>query len=337
MNAPWLVWDHPEPLGSYQGIRYVDLTLLPTPQAPTHATLIVHMLEGWSNAYTNASFSIVDGEGRPVTFNVAAQSIPAKTVTINLTPLDDQIRSHSDVVITLLQGGGPNIDAFFANAAFVFTIDCERGDCRPLVEKPPRRLAERPAIDLLTKDYNGFVALLSEWARVRNPAMGDLAAAALERVILELLAYQGDMLSYFQDRVANEAFVDTASQRHALRQHATLLGTHLFDGTAGETWLAFQASSDGYVPAGVQVTPIPGPENAEVVFYLAERTRVLAAHSELPFAAWPGAAAAVIPAGASEVLLWGRVENLRPDQPIAFVQTGAGGVVSFLRWSLLSR
>jgi hypothetical protein len=327
VTAPWLVWDNPEALAAFQGIRYVSLTLLPTPQAPTHAELVLHLLDTWTPLFTPASLSIVDGEGRAVPFTLVPQS--GATITLDLQPLPDQFHAHAGVAVTLLDGGDKRLDAFFASSTFLLTIDCERGDCRPLLERPPRVRKERPAVDLLTKDYAGFVAMLSDWARVKNPAMADLAPAALERVLLELLAHQGDMQSYLQDRVANEAFVDTASQRHALRQHATLLGTHLFDGSAAETWLAFTASTDGYVPKDIEVTTAEGLTDADVVFFVASRTRVLQGHSLLKLAAWPGANTAVVPAGASEVLLWGAVENLRPRQRLAFVQGLVSGVVPF--------
>ena len=74
---------------------------------------------------------------------------------------------------------------------------------------------------------------------VRNPRIVDLSPAAFERLMLDLLAWAGDMHSYYQDRVANEAFIETASQRYSLRQHAVLLGTTLDDGHAPSTVLSF--------------------------------------------------------------------------------------------------
>ena len=103
---------------------------------------------------------------------------------------------------------------------------------RPRRAAPP---AQPPAVDLLTKDFNGFVTLLADWVKVRNPHVADLSGASFERVLLDLLAWAGDMLSYYQDRVANEAFVETAGQRFSLRQHAVLLGSRLDDGHAPTT------------------------------------------------------------------------------------------------------
>ena len=328
MSSPWLAWTTPEEDPSFQGIEYLELTLLPTPEAPTSATLVVHLQQPWATSFTAESLTITGGRRdafTPADWSIASQDPVAQTLTIDLHRIGDA----SEHTVTLLDGAGPPVHPFFASSRFVFVIDCERGDCRPLAEAPPKVVKQRPAVDLLTKDYAGFVTMLADWVRVKNPHWADLAPASLERVLVELLSHHGDMLSYYQDRVANEAFIDTASQRYSLRQHATLLGTKLFDGTAAETVLAFQATSDGYVPEGIEVTIPEGVGDAEVVFYVAARARVLATHGDLALAAWPGALDATVPAGASEVLLWGKVKNLLPGQQLAVVQGAFTGVVPF--------
>ncbi|AGP41498.1 baseplate J/gp47 family protein [Sorangium cellulosum] len=326
MSAPWLVWSEPEAQAGLQGIDYVELALLPTPEAPVEADLILHLQEAWPGSFTEKSLSLTGG--RRVTdlaFSLVAEDPVARTVTLKIHGIGDA----SDYTVTLLDGAGLPVHPFFASSVFVFTVDCERGDCRPLAEEAPRPPRQRPAIDLSTKDYAGFMALLAGWVRVKNPHWADLASASLERVLVELLAHHGDLLSYYQDRVAAEAFLDTASQRYSLRQHATLLGTQLFDGTAAETVLAFSSAGDGYIPEGVEVTTPEGIGDAEVTFYLTERTRALAAHNHLPLAAWPGAAGASVPAGATELLLWGEVRGLLPGQKIAIVQGAFFGLVPF--------
>ena len=43
-------------------------------------------------------------------------------------------------------------------------------------------------------------------------------------VLLELFAHMGDILSYYQDRVANESFLGTAQERRSIIQHLRLIG-----------------------------------------------------------------------------------------------------------------
>ncbi|NOK36366.1 hypothetical protein HMI49_24475 [Corallococcus exercitus] len=322
MTSPWLQWSGRHGTALFQGIDYLELKLLPDEQAPTSATLVVHLQRTWvAPQFSEKSFAISGGlRITDLGFTYVGEDGAQKTVTLVLSKVGDA----SEYTLTLLSAGdgpsSPRVHPFFGSATFDFTLSCERGDCRPLAEKPPKAMQPRPAVDLLTKDFAGFVQMFGDWVRVKNPAWADLSPAALERVLVELLAHHGDFLSYYQDRVANEAFVDTASQRYSLRQHAEILGTRLFDGTAAETLLCFQAQSDGYLPVGVEITTPAGASGAEVVFWLTERARVLAAHNVLPIAAWPGAEDAIIPAGSSEVLLWGTVENLYVGQTLAFVQ-----------------
>jgi hypothetical protein len=237
---------------------------------------------------------------------------------------------HSPYTIRLLNGGSDPLHPFFAEAQFGFFIECETGDCRPRELLAPAAPPRPPAIDARNKDFNGFMRILSEWVRVSNADWADLAPASLERLLLELLAHHGDLLSYYQDRVANEAFLFTASQRHSLRQHATLLGYPVFDGAAARTTLAFETTNPGFVPAGLAVQNRRLHGERPVVFSVRERTRVEPANNSAALipAAWPGAAAAAVPAGASHLLLWGQGYSLLPGMPFAFTQGGFWQVVT---------
>ncbi len=326
MSSRFLVWEQAEADSDFQGIDYLELNLLPTPEAPTSAQLIVHLQQNsWTGTFTSASFTLSGGKRvQSLTMTLASENPVLGTVRLDI----DGVGDPSPYTLTMNDGAGMPIHPFFSSASFTFSIDCERGDCRPLAERAPRLPREQPAIDLLTKDYTGFLNLSSEWIKVKNPHWADLAPASLERVLVELLSHHGDMLSYFQDRVANEAFIEDASQRYSLRQHGTLLGTSLFDGTAAETVLSFTSATSGYVPEGVEVTTAEGANDAKVIFYVTERARVIPEHSALPLAAWPAAVTATLPVGATEVLLLGSVADLLVGQRLAFVQGELGGPAS---------
>src|SRR5262249_804483 len=53
---------------------------------------------------------------------------------------------------------------------------------------------------------------------------------------IELLAYYGDRLSYFQDAVGNEAYLDTVRQRISARRHARLIDYRMHDGRNAWTY-----------------------------------------------------------------------------------------------------
>src|SRR6185295_7196447 len=56
--------------------------------------------------------------------------------------------------------------------------------------------------------------------------------------------YVGDYLSYYQDAVATEAYLETARQRISVRRHAQLVDYHLHEGCNARAWLAVTASQD---------------------------------------------------------------------------------------------
>lgn len=323
MSSNPLSWDGGRLEGTaWQGIRYLELDL---PTSGAYKAVVTAHLNQPVGALSADNVTVTGGRARTdLPYDV---TLSGSDVVVSFTSFGD----HSDYQINLVQGGNSTlrIHPFFASASFRFTIGCEGGDCEDSGEQASATPAQRPTVDLLTKDFNGFVRVLTDWVKVRNPHWADLSPASFERVIVDLLAWQGDMLSYYQDRVANEAFIDTASQRHSLRQHAALLGTSLFDGAAATTTLSFDVSSSGFVPLGLQVR-VKGREESPVVFTLTSRGRVRTENNSaaLALAAWPEATDAAVPAGATEALLWGQSVDLVAGDRLAFVQGAFSQVVT---------
>jgi hypothetical protein len=56
--------------------------------------------------------------------------------------------------------------------------------------------------------------------------------------LVELLAYIGDDLSYYEDAVATEAYLQTARQRISVRRHARLVDYRLHEGCHARAWSA---------------------------------------------------------------------------------------------------
>jgi hypothetical protein len=83
----------------------------------------------------------------------------------------------------------------------------------------------RTVIDYMARDASSF--LQSMWALIpeKLPEWTDFASEAdFGNVLLELFAHMGDILSYYQDRVANESFLGTAQERRSIIQHLRLIG-----------------------------------------------------------------------------------------------------------------
>jgi hypothetical protein len=95
--------------------------------------------------------------------------------------------------------------------------------------------------------------------------------------LIELFSYMGDLLSYYIDRSANEAFIGTASQRDNVLQIARILGYKPVENTAANVTLTFYNSTASplTVPAGTKVatTAVTNAASSQIVFEtLAEAT-----------------------------------------------------------------
>jgi hypothetical protein len=114
--------------------------------------------------------------------------------------------------------------------------------------------SERPALlDLRTRDDDDFtVALIDAWAVV------------------------GDVLTFYQERIANESYLRTATERVSVLELARIVGYEPARGVAAGTWLAFTvetapgAPGRATVPAGVQVKSVPGQDEKPQTFETVE-------------------------------------------------------------------
>lgn len=157
------------------------------------------------------------------------------------------------------------IDRQFSVAPINFRPDCPIDfDCAP-TQPPPPPLPPPPAIDYLAKDYSSFRQQLLDLISQRNPTWREQNPADLGQALVEILAYTGDYLSYFQDAVANEAFIDTTRMRISARRHARLVDYRMHDGRNAWTYVHLNiapsgATTSGTLPAGQQLlTKVEAP------------------------------------------------------------------------------
>jgi len=79
-------------------------------------------------------------------------------------------------------------------------------------------------IDYLARDFSSFRKALVDLIPAKIPEWTDRSEADLGVVLIELFAYMGDILSYYQDRLANESFLNTAQERRSVIDHLRLIG-----------------------------------------------------------------------------------------------------------------
>jgi len=145
------------------------------------------------------------------------------------------------------------LDLQFSIVSVNFKASCPTDfDCRQLQVCPPDKAVE-PVIDYLAKDYASFRRLLIDLIPQLNPAWLERNPSDLGIALLELFAYEGDNLSYFQDSVANEIYLDTARQRVSAKKHARLIDYSMHDGRNAWAFVHFQTTSNGTVPLGTKI------------------------------------------------------------------------------------
>ena len=114
----------------------------------------------------------------------------------------------------------PGIDPRYACLDFSFKVDCPSDlDCKQAPDCPPH-VFQAPEINYLAKDYASFRQLIFDRLALIMPDWQERHVPDLGVTLVELLAYAGDHLSYYQDAVATEAYLDTARQRISVRRHA---------------------------------------------------------------------------------------------------------------------
>src|SRR5262245_24805616 len=138
----------------------------------------------------------------------------------------------------------PDFDPRYASVKFNFKAGCPGTlDCKPVRDCPPPKRAE-PEISYLAKDYASFRQLILDRLAVVMPEWRERHVPDLGITLVELLAYTGDYLSYYQDAVATEAYLDTARQRISVRRHTRLVDYALHEGCNARAWVAVETSQD---------------------------------------------------------------------------------------------
>ncbi|MFZ5673521.1 MAG: hypothetical protein ACOZAM_11220 [Pseudomonadota bacterium] len=98
--------------------------------------------------------------------------------------------------------------------------------------------------------------------------------------ILELFAAAADVLSFYNERIANELYLRTARERDSLLRLTRLLGYRLRPGLAAETLLSFalDAGAETRIRKGFKVMSVPGQDEKAQIF---ETIEAVTGHGDL--------------------------------------------------------
>jgi len=135
-------------------------------------------------------------------------------------------------------------DPRYAQIDFTFKANCPSDlDCLPKAQCYEPSLPE-PEIDYLSKDYASFRQLILDRLSLIMPEWKETHVPDFGIAMVELLAYVGDYLSYYQDAVATEAYLGTARERISIRRHALLVDYQMHEGCNARAWVCVTPDRD---------------------------------------------------------------------------------------------
>lgn len=218
------------------------------------------------------------------------------------------------------QGPPEGFDPRMSEIGFSFKVACpSEFDCAPR-NVCPEEPAKAPVIDYLAKDYPSFRRLILDRITQRVPGWRERSAADLGVTLAEWLAYVCDQLSYQQDAVGTEAYLETARLRTSLRRLALLVDYPIHDGCNARVWLQVLSSADAVAlprsetrfhtkVAGLppRITPDSREDEkarkaAPTIFEPLHDAVLYAAHNEIEFYTW-GEERCCLPKGATRATL----------------------------------
>jgi hypothetical protein len=151
---------------------------------------------------------------------------------------DFSIYTLSLLLDALHQNQPPNgFDQILSSVDFSFKILCPTDfDCKPVnfCETPSQ---PAPEINYLAKDYASFRQVMLDRMALLVPAWKERNPADTGIMLIELLAYTADYLSYKQDAITTEAYLGTARKRSSVRRHARLVDYFMHDGCNARVWM----------------------------------------------------------------------------------------------------
>lgn len=216
------------------------------------------------------------------------------------------------------------------------------GCCEGVSARSPLIIHNRPGLSAVSyRIGNHADVLASMLARLSSkdyPALSQLRTRDSDDFSIALLdAYAGmaDVLSFYQERIANESWLRSASERFSLQEMARLIGYRLNPGVAAETWLAFTVEDADGAPEkvrldpGIQVQSVPGQDEKPQIFETLEEIEARPDWNLLK----PRMSRMVKPvAGSDTVYLQGTSTQLKAGDAVLFVGSERENDSGSQRW-----
>lgn len=226
-------------------------------------------------------------------------------------------------------------DPQLAAVTFSFKVECgPEFDCAPVPPNCAPQLPTPPPINYLAKDYTTFRQVMLDRMNQLLPSWGASTEADIGVMLAEVVAYACDQLSYRQDAVTTEAYLNTARSRISLRRHARLVDYQVSEGCNARAWIQIGVSATTFLPRhgtrfyttapGMPNSLAPGAGNEQAAldagvagFEPMQQALLFAAHNLMYFYTW-GDTNCCLPSGSTEATLLGTFADLRVGDVLIF-------------------
>jgi hypothetical protein len=210
------------------------------------------------------------------------------------------------------------------------TADCTCGCCSGISVATPAGEKNLPGLSAITYRIGTWAtfreSMLARLSSSDYPALAYLKTRDTDDYSIALLDASSvvlDILTFYQERLANESYLRTATQLRSLTELARLINYQPAPGIAAETYLAFTIkAAPGLppdpntpaltIPAGTQVQSVPAQNQTPQYFETSADIRAKADWNALPITSgipW-------IPPGANGLYLAGAATQLNPGDSL---------------------
>ncbi len=203
------------------------------------------------------------------------------------------------------------------------------GCCAGVQVETPEAITNRPALTAVSyrigRYATFYASMLASLSDSDLPALAGLRtrdSSDFSIAFLDTWAVVCDILTFYQERLANEAYLRCAIDERSVMELAALVGYKPSPGVAASAYLAFSlnpapgAPDNVTIPAGTRVQSVPGPGQTPQVFETSNAIVALIKQNQM-------AVQTSIPWGLSngQTSIWidGVSNNLNPGDALLFV------------------
>ena len=170
------------------------------------------------------------------------------------------------------------------------TGKCHCGCCDGARTVTPEPTFNRPGLNVLRYRIGTHASFLESMQAAltigRDPALDGLTTRAPDDATIALLdawATVADVLTFYQERIANEGYLRTATERRSVLELGRLVGYALRPGVSASTFLAYtlQQGYDVEIPPATRAQSLPGPGQLPQSFETAAALEARAAWNDL--------------------------------------------------------